>query len=125
MNPARDFGNLLGDFEGFFPRFEDFWREPAAVPADLYEDDANVYARFELPGYKKDEIKLELDDSVLTVGVERKAEKDGDEEVRLSRSVSLPDNVAADKTAAKYEDGVLTVTIPKAAEKTAKLIAIE
>jgi HSP20 family protein len=127
LNTARDFGNLLGDFRGFFPRLEDFWQEPAfaEVPADLYEDDADVYARFELPGFKKDEIKLELENSVLTVNVERKAKKDEDEEVSLSRSISLPDNVETDKVAAKYEDGILTVTVPKAPEKKAKLIAIE
>jgi HSP20 family protein len=127
VNQARDFGSLPGELRGFFPGFEDFWSEPAlaAFPADLYEDDANVYARFELPGYKKSEISLSLEGGVMTVNVERKAGKEGGEEVRLSRSIELAEEVVADKAAAKYEDGVLTVTIPKSSEKRARQIAIE
>ena len=127
INPVRDFGRLLGDFRGFFPGFEDFWQEPALaeVPADIYEDDANVYARFELPGFKKEEIKLSLDNAVLAVNIERKAKDKDGSEVSISRSIELPEGVSTDKVSAKYEDGVLTVTVPKAAEKKAKLIAIE
>ena len=125
MNTVRDFGNLLGDFRSFFPRFEDFFETATTIPADLYEDDGNVYARFELPGFKKDEVSLEVENSVLTVKVERKSGKEGEEEINLSRSVSLPDDVVCDKALAKYEDGVLTVTVPKAPEKKARAIAIE
>jgi HSP20 family protein len=127
MNAARDFGSLLGDFRGFFPDVGEFWQEPASaeVPADLYDDEAHVYARFELPGFKKDEIRLSAENGFLTLNVERKAAREGGESLSLTRAVELPEDVAADKTTAKYEDGVLTVTIPKTAEKKAKLIAIE
>lgn len=125
---VRDFDRLLGEFWGGFPRFGNFFSEAAQsarVAADLYEDDSSVYARFELPGFKKDELGLELENSVLTVSVERKADKDGNGEVSISRSVTIPDGVDSEKVNAKYEDGVLTVTLPKQAQIKPRAIEIE
>ncbi|HNX05653.1 MAG TPA: Hsp20 family protein, partial [Opitutales bacterium] len=84
---------------------------------------ANVYARFELPGFKKNELSIALENSVLNLSVERRGEKDG-EEVSLSRSITVPDGIDATKVAAKYEDGVLTVTLPKVPESKPKTIEI-
>jgi HSP20 family protein len=120
----RDFDRLFSEFWGGDPRRGALTNLGAQVPSDLYEDDANLYARFELPGFKKDELAIELENSVLTLSAERKAQKDGEAEVSLSRSVSLPDGIDAEKVSARYEDGVLTVTLPKTPERKPKAIEI-
>ena len=83
-------------------------------PIDLYEDGSNAYVRAELPGVNREDINVEVIDGVLKIEASRKA-KDGDREesFRVSRSVSLPDSVRAEGVTAAYENGVLTVTMPK------------
>jgi HSP20 family protein len=124
---AREFDRMINDMWTNFPRFGSFINEPegAQAAADLYEDDANVYARLELPGFKKEELRVQLENSVLTVSVERKAAREEDESLSFERSVTLPDGIEADKVGAKYEDGVLTVTLPKTPERKPKLIEIK
>jgi len=110
-------GQLLGEFL------------PGAVSGrlatDVYEDKDNYYARFELPGVKKEDVKVEVQDRLLTVSAERR-EKDGEKEssYSLSRSVSVPENVKGDAIVAKLEDGILTVTLPKLEERKPKLIEV-
>ncbi len=79
-------------------------------PVDLYEDKDNAYVRAELPGVTREAINVEIVDGYLTINATRKV---GDESVNFARSVSLPDAVQADKVGASYENGVLTVTLPK------------
>lgn len=93
--------------------------------ADLHEDDNNVYVRFELPGVKKDWVKVDLENSVLTVSVnsEEKSEN-GNSAYTASRSVSIPDGIDPDKVKAKLEDGILTVTLGKAEDRKPKTIEV-
>lgn len=123
---ANDFDRLFNEFFAGLPRFGSVLDAPAArVPADLYEDDDNVYARFELPGFKKDELGVELENAVLTVSVHRKAdEKERRQELRFNRSVTVPEGVSGDKVKAKFEDGVLTVTLPKPEARKPRTIEI-
>ncbi|MGB0415130.1 MAG: Hsp20/alpha crystallin family protein [Coraliomargarita sp.] len=101
------FGSLFDEFFGA----EDGFHQPAA---DLYEDEHNYFARLELPGVKKKHIDLELENAVLTVSsAESQKEKDAEMSYSFQRSISVPDGVALDKVSASYEDGVLTVTMPK------------
>jgi len=104
------------------------------VPAlDLYEDKDGLVVKVELPGMKKEDISISLEDEVLTVSGERKYEAPQDavttcrcERVlgRFERCVSLPCKVDAGKINAVYADGVLTVTLPKAEEAKLKQIPI-
>ena len=65
----------------------------AQVPVDLYDDEDNYYVRAELPGVRKKDIKLELDNAVLTVSGERKTKSGGSEETAsFSRSISVADD---------------------------------
>ncbi len=84
-------------------------------PSDgLSEDDDNYYARFELPGVKKDEITVEVKSGVLTVKANRQGKKDSKKDVfSFSRSISLSQGIDTEKIKANYEDGVLTVTLAK------------
>jgi len=94
-------------------------------PVDLSEDKDNAYVRAELPGVKREDIKLETADGALTITVARK-EKVGEKEENFSatRSVALPSDVEAEKIAATYENGVLTVTLPKREALKPRQIAI-
>jgi HSP20 family protein len=98
----------------------------AQFPVDLYEDKDNTYVRAELPGVTREDISVEMVEGYLTLTATRK-EKTGESEqsVSLSRSVSIPDEVQADKVAAAYLDGVLTVTLPKREEVKPKKISVE
>lgn len=95
---------------------------------DLYEDKESFHYRVELPGMKREDIQLEMGEGVLTVSGSRKGFKqDGsiEKSTSFSRSVSVPARVQEDHILAKYEDGILTVTLPKAEEVKPKRIAIQ
>jgi HSP20 family protein len=96
--------------------------------ADLYEDKDNFHFRVELPGLKRENIHLEMGDGVLNLSGSRETfatNGESKETTQFSRSVSVPARVQEDKIAARYEDGVLTVTLPKAEEVKPKRIAIQ
>ncbi len=95
------------------------------LAVDVHEDKDNYYASFEVPGVKKDDVKIELNNGLLTVSAEKR-EKNGDNEssFSLTRSVSVPDGVNADGIAAKLEDGILNVTLPKAENRKPRTIAL-
>ena len=95
-------------------------------PVDLYEDKNNAYVRAELPGVKREDIKVETVDGYLTIAATRAQQANGREDTfAVSRSVSLPDGVQADKVSAAYENGVLTVTLPKQEEAKPRKVSVE
>ena len=96
------------------------------LAADVYEDPGHYFARFELPGVKKDDLKVELHDHLLTVSAERReTQGDGERRFQLSRSIAVPEGVRADAITAKLEDGLLTVTLPKPEQRQPRLIDIQ
>jgi HSP20 family protein len=94
-------------------------------PVDLYEDKDNTYVRAELPGVTRESIGVDFIDGSLSIQASRK-EKSGEGEttVPLSRQVSIPDEIEADKVLAAYENGVLTVTLPRKEESKPKKINV-
>lgn len=86
-------------------------------PVDLTEDKENLYVRAELPGVTRESIDVEFIDGGLTIEASRK-EKSGEAEtsVAFNRRVSIPDEIEAEKVSAAYENGVLTVTLPRREE---------
>jgi len=100
---------------------------PARVPVDLFEDKDNTYVRAELPGVNRDDIHVEVVDGYLNLTAARKtpaADGKPEESFSFSRSVALNDAVQADRVSAAYENGVLTVTLPKREESKPKKITI-
>lgn len=96
-------------------------------PVDLYEDKDHTYVRAELPGLNREDISVEMVDDYLTISGTRKTPAaDGQEEqsFAFSRSVSIPEEVQADKVSAAYENGVLTVTLPKREEAKPRKISV-
>jgi HSP20 family protein len=84
-----------------------FYDERSLSPAcDVSETEEKFLLSVDLPGMKKEDIKIELKDQVLTISGERKTEK-------YQRSFTLPTVVDGNKVEARYEDGVLELTLPK------------
>lgn len=109
---------------------DDFFRPffggeaPTAFRVDVKDEGENYVMDAELPGVKRENIKIDVDDSVLTISAEWKGAeecKNGDFVVnerragRVQRSFSL-DNVVEDQITADYSDGILKLTMPKREE---------
>jgi HSP20 family protein len=104
------------------------------MPAmDLVEADDRFLLKADLPGLSEDDVAIEVQDNVLTVSGERKAEHERKEKGfyrlersfgRFSRSLTLPEGVNADAISANFDKGVLEVTIPKPEERKPRRIAI-
>lgn len=102
---------------------------------DIAETDKEFELHFHVPGMKKDDIKIDVQDDRLTVSGERKMENEKKEKNfhsvesyygTFSRSFYLPDNANVEKIDASYKDGVLNIVIPKDAKKeTKKTISIK
>lgn len=101
---------------------------------DITEGDSAYFLSMDLPGLKKEDIKIEINDGTLVVSGERKSflQETKDKVQRyektygfFKRSFSLPKIADGDRIQAKHENGVLEITIPKAAESKAKKIEIE
>ncbi|GAB1489754.1 hypothetical protein MASR2M8_22080 [Opitutaceae bacterium] len=97
-------------------------------PVDLYEDKDNTYVRAELPGVNREDIGVELVDDQLNLTATRKTPAAGDQPERTTtfkRSVNVPNAVVqADKITATYENGVLTVTLPKREENKPRKVSV-
>ena len=93
---------------------------PAAMPMDAYRQGDHFYIHFDLPGVRPDSVDLTVEQNVLTVRAERTPTRADDAEMivserpygSFSRQVFLGDTLDADKVAADYNAGVLTLTIP-------------
>lgn len=104
------------------------------IPAmDLVETDEHFVLRADLPGLAEDDVSIELQDGVLTISGERRAEHETSKEgyYRLerasgsfSRSLTLPDGVNADAIAATFDRGVLEVRIPKPEQRKPRRVQI-
>jgi len=118
-SPFRRFGSLFDEFFG--------QGLPAAGPAlDMYEAEDAYHVRAELPGVKKGDLDIELENSILTIRGSKQAEGDDQrEEFSFNRAMSVPEGVDADKVKAKLEDGVLDVELPKAEERKPRQIKIK
>ena len=117
----------FGNFD-FWPNLIDrgLRRNRLNPVVNLYEDDNNFHARFELPGVKKNEIEVKLENAVLTVSGKRESsEKGSEQKTNFSRSISIPDGIQGNKIKANYEHGILTVTLPKAELSKPKLIEVK
>jgi HSP20 family protein len=102
------------------------WLVPLTVPAlDLSETANSVVAQVDLPGFKAEDINVQISRNVLTVSGDRAEEKKAEGETfhrierrsgSFSRSVTLPVTVDENKVDARYRDGVLTITMQKTDE---------
>ncbi len=130
--------------------FDDFFRDfspgyfiqplhgeplPSQIKLDLQERDGAFEVQAEIPGVKKDDIRVEVNGDMLTLQAEVKQEDRQAGEGRplrmeryygsVSRTMQLPAEVDETQAKAKYEDGVLRLTLPKKAAAAAKRLTID
>jgi len=100
-----------------------------APRVETAETDTAYEITAELPGVEEKDVKVAVEDNVLTISGEKKAEREQKEKDYVmsersygsfKRAFTLPDNVAVDKVAARFEKGVLRITLPKSAPSPAK-----
>jgi HSP20 family protein len=124
-------------FEESFVRPQTDWLAPTeagALAVDMYETDDAVVVKSAIPGIKPEDIDIIVAGDTLTIKGETKSEEEVKEEnyVRremrygsFARTLAVPTSVVADKAEAEFENGVLTLTLPKAEEVKPKAIQIK
>jgi len=132
--PFREMSTLQGRMDRLF---DQVWggRQESWLPAvDVFDTKESVVLKAEIAGMDPDDIQIEVEDNVLTIKGERKFEEQVDEERyyrverrfgSFQRSLALPQGVKADDIVAAYEDGILTVTVPKVEEEKPKKIEVK
>lgn len=119
-----DFGDLFGGFMRPTRWLEEATSEDLVPAMDVAERDHEYVVRAEMPGVKKDDININLENDVLTITAETRSEteeKEGDRILRqerrygkYTRSLRLGEQVDEKKVKATYKDGVLELVLPKA-----------
>jgi len=131
---ARDLDPFFNDNWSRFPTNR-VWDRSWSPVVDIEERENEIVLNAELPGMKKSDIGITVDDNILTLRGEKKIEsKNGDEGSdyfrseryfgKFERSFNLPTYVAANKAQASFKDGILQVTLPKKEEAKSKRITI-
>ncbi len=120
--------------------FDDAFTRPISVnslgaPAiDLYQTDDDVVVKAALPGLKTEDVQISITGDVLTLKGEFKQDKEIKEATyhikeqrygSFERNIMLPADVQSDKTKAEFENGILTVTLPKAEQVKPRTITIK
>jgi HSP20 family protein len=121
-------------FDTFFSdNGEDLASRTWTPPVDIQETDDAYRIQVELPGLSKEDVQITLENNVLRLSGERKFEKDTKKENyhriertygTFSRSFALPTQVSSDKVEAKFDDGVLSIVVPKAEQAKPRRITI-
>jgi HSP20 family protein len=146
FDPFRMFGDLRAEMEEFWggrswpvwPAFARWQRPTAKEPTtwlpstDVYRSNGDLVVKADLPGLKKGDVDVSVDNGYLVVKGERKEEKKEEEKEYFRsectygsfyRRVPLPEGVDAGKITAKVHDGILEVTVPLPATSTEKAAA--
>ncbi len=129
-----DFGNLFENFLQPMRWAEEEASQGIAPRLDVVERDNEFVVKAEMPGMKKDDIEVSLENGVLTITAETKSEteeKEGDRVIRQERrygqylrSLRLGKEIDEKKVKASYKDGILELILPKAEEVKPKKIAV-
>ncbi|RMD92824.1 MAG: Hsp20/alpha crystallin family protein [Calditrichaeota bacterium] len=140
-NPARDLldvaeemNHFMNNLFGDTARETSFYKGTWTPAVDISEDKDNFYLNVELPGMKKEDVKVSYEDGILTIKGEKKSERE-EKDVNFhrvertfgmfERSFRVPNKIVEDKIDAKFENGVLTITLPKAEEAKPKEIEVK
>ncbi|MDE2488594.1 MAG: Hsp20/alpha crystallin family protein [Alphaproteobacteria bacterium] len=135
---SNAFGPLQREFNRLFDELGSSWEtftEARLAPSmDVADTGEGFEVSVELPGMKREDVKISIDGDMLTVSGEKKAEKETKENNyrvvertygEFSRSIYLPRSVDASKITAVMSDGVLKITAPKRPEAQTKTIEIQ
>ena len=132
FEPLKDLELFRGNIRRFFDDFPipsfDF-NSDFHPRMDISEDEKHVYIEAEIPGVEKKDLKISVQDNVLTISGEKKKEeeKKGKNYYRservygsFTRSMTLPEDVNVEKVDAKFEEGILKITLEKLEQKPVK-----
>lgn len=138
FDPFRGFENLskkMSDFIGDFDKGVNIEFGGFAPRVDISEDEKYLYVHAELPGINKENVKITVnDDNVLIIKGEKKREEVVEDKTFIrvernygsfSRSFMLPDNVKTESISAKYENGILSLTLEKIEPVKPKEVHVE
>jgi len=147
FNPVRDLLHVEREFNKFFKSFEDRFGLPKNEESengydnavwmpltDITEDKDSYKIKADLPGMKKENVKISFSDGQLSISGERVQEKESKDAKfhrvertfgKYYRSFALPKEIKEDKIKAEFKDGQLIVTAPKAEEVKPKEIEIK
>lgn len=118
-DPVRELFSALAGPEFF--RTAPFFNEEGNLALDVSEHDGSVVVKADLPGFRKEDIDVQVHNGVLTIKAEHTEEKETRDERffrrerrvgSVSRRIALPGVVAGDAATAEFRDGVLSLTIP-------------
>lgn len=140
-NPFRSVARFdpNSDFEDLFrglslrPFLRELEKSVPDLRIDVQEDEKNYRVKIDVPGAKKDDIQVSIDGKLVRVEAEIKSEETHEDRKQVHteryvgksyREFGLPQEVDADKSEAQYDDGVLTLTLPKKNGGHAKRIAV-
>jgi HSP20 family protein len=130
MNMKREMDRLFGDWSDQAPTETTGWR-PAV---DIIEDENGLSLNVEIPGIKKEDVKINIENDVLSISGERKLEGEEKEGSyrriernygSFYRSFSLSNKVDTGKIEASYADGLLSITMPKREEAKPRQIEVK
>jgi len=142
-DPLRELDDLQQRFSTMFGRApikkEGDKREALTVAewaplVDIIEDDQNYVIKAELPGVKKEDIKVGVQDDVLTVSGHRHYEKEEKDKKfhriersygSFARSFTLPEDSDGEKVSAEFKDGILKVILPKSERVKPKQVEVK
>ena len=136
--PVRELNTIQSEMNRLFNTFFDTPQGGTQLrrwipPMDLVETEDDFILRADLPGLSEKDVNIELEDNVLTLSGERKAEheerKEGYNRVErasgsFSRSLTLPEGVDPDAVSASFDRGVLEIRIPKPEARKPRKVSI-
>ncbi len=136
---AGEVVNMQREIDRMFDRFrggtvDDSGADTWMPAVDILERDSSYHIKVELPGVDKNDVKITVQNDVLTIRGEKKqeAERKGENYHRLERSYgifqrsfTLPTSVQSEKIEASYDNGVLNVVLPKSEEAKPKQIEVK
>lgn len=143
-DPFRELEEMQNRLSSFFGRRipllrggdegEEFTRTKWAPRVDIAEDEKEYVINAELPGVRKEDVKVTVESGVLSISGERKTEKEekGKKYHRVEqtygtfiRSFTLPEGSSGEKISAEFRDGILKVRLPKDEKAKAKAIEVK
>ncbi|MFZ5425060.1 MAG: Hsp20/alpha crystallin family protein [Patescibacteria group bacterium] len=134
FNPMR---SMLDDFFAFPSMLDEMLESSYTsknISVDIWEEDDKYFVKMAIPGVAKEDINITINADYITIkGSTKKEEKEDDKkkyyyktlETAFEQTFNLPAKVDSDNADAKYENGVLTLTLPKASDVKPKTLEVK